>query len=328
MSRFGNMAMAPPQAMQPPPQLSSTPLPPPQQQQQQQQQQQGGMAPPPPAAPAESMESIWSMLNKPPASKPPLAPANQTAAEPKPTAAPPSHRSTQLSNLFNILQRLNSSVTAPKDVPGVSSQPTPSSLGSQQQFGSQQQVVGSVSAAPEPWPQGLGSTPAGPPGSGSGNSPLELELQPDSIEPLVLPEGCDDESKAKYAEQCKANRAERMRKRKERSEPLDEDSTEPGMQKKVARMMRNRESAQRSREKRQNYTDKLEAEVAVLKEEKAALADKVQEMEKAPPQAALTGEQLALLEELRSQVRDFQQRESKLDLPVLKPLRRHHTMPS
>ena len=292
--------------MPPPPQLSSTPLPPPQQQ--------GGAAAPP-AAPAESMDAIWSMLNKPAASKPPLAPANQTAAPPKPPA-PPSHRSTQLENLFNILQRLNSSVTATKDVPGVSSEPSP--LGSQPQ-------VASVSA----WPQGLGSDAAGPPGSGSGDSPLELELQPDSIEPLVLPEGCDDESKAKYAERCKANRAERMRKRKERSEvPLDEDSTEPGMQKKVARMMRNRESAQRSREKRQNYADKLEAEVAQLKEEKAALANKVEEMEKALPQAALTDEQLALLEELRTQVMEFQQRESKLEIPALKPLRRHHTMPS
>ena len=87
--------------------------------------------------------------------------------------------------------------------------------------------------------------------------------------------------------------------------------------------MRNRESAQRSRMKRQNYTDQLEAEVAQLKEEKAALANKVEAMES----AALTAEQLDLLELLRNQVREFQRRESKLEIPALKPLRRHHTMP-
>ena len=109
----------------------------------------------------------------------------------------------------------------------------------------------------------------------------------------------------------------------------EDEPADPSMVKKQARMMRNRESAERSRKKRQEYTDKLEAEVAQLKEEKAALATQVEEMKTSnkAPNAALTEEQLEILEELRRQVREFQKRESNLEIPALKPLRRFHTMP-
>mmetsp|Transcript_9981 Transcript_9981/g.28660 ORF Transcript_9981/g.28660 Transcript_9981/m.28660 type:complete len:120 (+) Transcript_9981:1116-1475(+) len=118
-----------------------------------------------------------------------------------------------------------------------------------------------------------------------------------------------------------------MRKRKERfSTPAEEggeedDPNDP----RVARKMRNRQSAQRSRQKRQQYTDQLEAEVAQLKRDKEELAIRMEEMQSAQP--ALTAEQLGLLDELRRQVAEFKKRESKLQIPPPKPLKRHHTTP-
>jgi Cu/Ag efflux pump CusA len=160
-------------------------------------------------------------------------------------------------------------------------------------------------------------------------APPEFELGPESIAPLPQP-GADTESRRKYAEQCKQNRAERVRKRKERSEiKPDEEANDPAVIKRVARQMRNRESAERSRLKKQAYTDQLEAEVARLKGEKEQLACQVQDLQTQitqPVAAKLSTEQLALLKKLQAQVQDFQQRESRLQLPPLKPLRKHHTM--
>uniref|UniRef100_A0A061RIS3 BZIP domain-containing protein n=1 Tax=Tetraselmis sp. GSL018 TaxID=582737 RepID=A0A061RIS3_9CHLO len=303
---------------------------------------------------SQSLDDIWSKLNKP-ASKaqPSVAAPTQISFGPDGGKAVPSvvnECSTQLENLYSILQRLNSTVNGDAAPAAEGAAPVGVGMENQQQafdfhhgvFG--QPVCNTETASPFPGfrgPDELASAFArtssfevkwGPQLCSSTGSPVEtsshLEGSEAVPEPLPRP-GPDEESRRKYAEQCRANRAERVRKRKAKTEATnDEDeAADPVTAKRVARAMRNRLSAQRSREKRQAYTDKLEQEVAQLKSEKQMLASQVEQMRAARAAPCLTAEQMALLEELKRQVKEFQQRESKLDLPPLKPLRRFHTMP-
>jgi len=299
-------------------------------------------APPADAPGNQSMSEIWSLL------KPTSAPNSVSAPPPRhrgqPTGqamGPPpppgeegvvSHRSTQLENIYSILQRFNSTLQGP--AMGEEEDPGNDAGGDQCEDANGGGLADPVSLADQfardsSWEgKQMG---AGPSGDGAGaEGGAEFELGPEAI--IELPGAdADAAARAQYSERCRSNRAERLRKRKEkreRPEEGEEGSADPAVVKRVARQMRNRESAERSRLKRQAYTDKLEAEVAKLKGEKEELASQVQDLQagRGAATAALSGEQLVLLRALQAQVAEFQRRESKLELPPLKPLRKHRTM--